>query len=276
MLIPLASASGWNWVPIIYSEKRTAMIARSRGTWGRSFSMARIWAPMPGHPVLVGLDHLVVAAVHGKERVLKTGEYGLVLSVRLYMDGKDAESRGFPAGDPRNAIMPADQLKGMTDKKDMLGYSLLRSGAIPGDRQIVLLHFVQPAEIIVLPFAVLTFQGTAGTAAGDIKIGGQVWDFLLQPHFEFVEMDLLLVGGSVLPDEFPQTAHTLIGLALVQIQDRNPYFTPPVHTRKVRNYCRALGVPLHDLVEIVFEAVSDGDDLFTDINLVAGDGIDMA
>ena len=86
------------------------------------------------HPVLVGLDHLVVAAVYGKERVLQTGEYGLILSIRLYMDGKDAEGRGFPAGDPGNAIMPADQLKGMTNKKDMFGYSLLRSGAIPGDR----------------------------------------------------------------------------------------------------------------------------------------------
>ena len=121
----------------------------------------------------------------------------------------------------------------------------------------------------------LTFEGAAGSAAGDIQIVGQVGNLVLEPHFEFISMDLCLVGGSVLPDEFPQTAHTLIGLALVQIQDRDPYFPLPVHAGKVRNYCRALGVPLHDLVEIVFEAVSDGDDLFADIDLVTGDGIDV-
>ena len=35
------------------------------------------------------------------------------------------------------------------------------------------------------------------------------------------------------------------------------------------------GVPLDDLVKVVFEAVADGNDLFTDIDLVAGDRIDM-
>ena len=36
-----------------------------------------------------------------------------------------------------------------------------------------------------------------------------------------------------------------------------------------------LGVPLDDLVEIVFEAVADRDDLLTDIDLVTGYRIDM-
>jgi hypothetical protein len=36
-----------------------------------------------------------------------------------------------------------------------------------------------------------------------------------------------------------------------------------------------LGVPLDDPVEIVFKAIADGDDLFTDIDLVAGDGVDV-
>jgi hypothetical protein len=36
-----------------------------------------------------------------------------------------------------------------------------------------------------------------------------------------------------------------------------------------------LGVPFDDLVEIIFEAVADGNDLFTDIDLVAGYRIDM-
>jgi hypothetical protein len=36
-----------------------------------------------------------------------------------------------------------------------------------------------------------------------------------------------------------------------------------------------LAIPFDDLIEIVFEAVADGDDLFTDIDLVAGNGIDM-
>ena len=36
-----------------------------------------------------------------------------------------------------------------------------------------------------------------------------------------------------------------------------------------------LRVPLDDLVEIVFEAVADRDDLLTDIDLVTGYRIDM-
>src|ERR1700744_1042047 len=34
-------------------------------------------------------------------------------------------------------------------------------------------------------------------------------------------------------------------------------------------------IPFDDLVEVVFETVPDGDDLFSDIYLVAGDGVDM-
>ena len=35
------------------------------------------------------------------------------------------------------------------------------------------------------------------------------------------------------------------------------------------------GIPFYDLVEIVFETISDGNDLFADINFVADDRIDM-
>jgi hypothetical protein len=37
-----------------------------------------------------------------------------------------------------------------------------------------------------------------------------------------------------------------------------------------------LGVPLYDLVEIVFEAVPDGDDLFANIDLITGYRVDMS
>jgi hypothetical protein len=38
---------------------------------------------------------------------------------------------------------------------------------------------------------------------------------------------------------------------------------------------RGLRVPFYDLIKVILEAVSDGDDLLSDIDLVAGDGVDM-
>jgi hypothetical protein len=147
----------------------------------------------------------------------------------------------------------------MADKQYM--FPAGRSG-IP---VIILLYLSEPVKIMILPLAVLTLEGTSGTTAGKIKIVGKVGDLVFQSHFEFIPGKIEVMGLSILFQEIPQTAHSLVGLAFIEIQDRHTYFPVLVHDCKLKE----LRIPFYQLIEIGFKAVPDRNDLFADIDLIA-------
>jgi hypothetical protein len=115
------------------------------------------------------------------------------------------------------------------------------------------------------------------------------------------------VGETEFPQEFADATHTLVGLSFIEVENGHPDDLGSVHAAKLRHFGetrRALAVtasgktgagggpggfggrgrlwrpnglrvPFDDLVEVVFEAISDGNDLFAYIDLVAGDRVDM-
>ena len=197
------------------------------------------------------------------------------------MDGKYAKSGGLAVGDAGDGIVPAYELEGVADEEHLFGVAL-SAGSV-----VEVFDLLQPAQVSCFPFAAFAFQGAAGAAAGDIDIVGEIGDLCFQPDFEFVVVNSQSMVAAIFREQFADTAHALVGLAFIEIEDRYRNFLQllPDQVAKIRHVdgsgiqdwrrWRRLGIPFDDLVEIVFEAVADGDDLFADIDLVAGDGVDM-
>jgi hypothetical protein len=78
---------------------------------------------------------------------------------------------------------------------------------------------VQPAEIDALPFAALAVERTAGTAAGQVHVVGQVGHFPSDTHFELVACDAHLAPFPEGVQDVAQASHALVGDAFVEVED---------------------------------------------------------
>src|SRR3569833_250194 len=145
-------------------------------------------------------------------------------------------------GDMRDGIMTAYQLEGMADKKHLL----LSRRPRRSNSSIKLLNGIQPPEVNSLPFTPLTVQRTAGTAAGNINVVGKIGHLLTDAYLELIVVQRDAMLGPILGQQFPDTAHTLIRVPFIEVQ--NHYYYLPFDSHRVQIYknSRHLPAPLPD------------------------------
>lgn len=111
-----------------------------------------------GDPLVIGLDHLVAAAVDSVEGVSETCEHRFFRGAFEEMHGEHAEGGGASAGDFRDGIVTADELEGVADEQDMF--------AVGGFGVVVVgFHPAKPAEVGFFPGGMDGIEGAAGAAA---------------------------------------------------------------------------------------------------------------
>ena len=111
-----------------------------------------------GDLLVVGLNHLVAAAVDSVEGVIESCEYRFFHGAFEEMHGEYAEGGGASAGDFRDSVATADELEGVADEQDM--FMIGRFGV-----EVVCFNPAKPAEISFFPGGMDGIEGASGAAA---------------------------------------------------------------------------------------------------------------
>jgi len=128
------------------------------GDMGSFFFDGQDAAAHVGDPLVVGLDHLVAAAVDSVEGVGEPCEHWFFRGAFEEMNGEHAEGGGASAGDFRNGVVTADELEGMADEQDL--FVVGGCGV-----EVVGLHAAKPAEVSFFPGCMDGIEGAAGATA---------------------------------------------------------------------------------------------------------------
>src|SRR5450432_3170944 len=120
-------------------------------------------------------NNLVIPAVNSIKWIPQAMKNWFFFPLGFHMDGENTKSGGFSFRYFTGLKKPARELERMTDKKDMLfvrfaGYFVMFN------------EVMQPVHVFTVPGNAFRFQGTAGTAAGQINIVGKIRKFFFQAN----------------------------------------------------------------------------------------------
>jgi hypothetical protein len=108
-----------------------------------------------GDALVVGLDHLVAAAVDRVEGVLEACEYRFFGGAFEEVYGEYAKGGGAAAGDFGDGVVPADELEGVADEKDMFA-------GRPGAAAVVGFDLFEASRSRLLPRLLMESRGLPG------------------------------------------------------------------------------------------------------------------
>lgn len=168
-------------------------------------------APDLPDALVVWLDHLVVSGVDGPKWVCKSLEKRIICPGLSLVDCHDPKRSGFSFVDLREAKMLHRHLKGVADKQHVLLLFLL---------QVPVPNGIEQAEEFFVPNTI-SLQGVTWPAGADIQVVVfQIGYFGILPNVKDLQGKLLWEPAHDIVD----TAHSLIGFAVVHVQHGYFYF----------------------------------------------------